>query len=138
MISPTRPLTTSLIACAGPPVYGTVNSLISARLCKSSAVRCVSLPTPVIAQSLHSMGPTKKFAVPGHRISVPDMPKTVGDLPEGDTLVYLITIGGKFRIFLLRSANSIEKAGRGTKPGVGPVASDLSHTRLEFCPRSVD
>src|SRR5262245_16009111 len=59
MISPTRPLTTSLIACAGPPVYGTVNSLISARLCKSSVVRCVSLPTPVIAQDI---APGRAFA----------------------------------------------------------------------------
>src|SRR5262249_14005010 len=59
MISPTRPLTTSLIACAGPPVYGTVNSLISPRLCKSSAVRCVSLPTPVTAQDI---APERAFA----------------------------------------------------------------------------
>jgi len=38
---------------------------------------------------LHSLGPTKKYAVPGHRMSVPTTPTTVGELPEGDTLIYL-------------------------------------------------
>ena len=38
--------------------------------------------------SVHSMGGTKKYAVPGHLVSVPSSPPTkVGDLPEGDTLI---------------------------------------------------
>jgi hypothetical protein len=59
--------------------------------------------------SLHSMGPTKKFAVPGHLISVPEAPTTVGDLPEGDSLIYQITLADGFRIFLQSTANFIER-----------------------------
>src|SRR5207237_1372240 len=42
---------------------------------------------------LHSMGPIKKYAVPGHLVTVPaSAPSKVGEMPEGDTLIYLITI----------------------------------------------
>ena len=85
--------------------------------------------------SLHSMGPTKKYAVPGHRFSVPDQPMTVGDLPEGDSFIYLITIGGKFRIFLMSSANYIEPAIRGLKPDVALVASIFANQIHDFTPR---
>lgn len=40
-----------------------------------------------VFRGLHSLGPTKKFSVPGHRFSAPSTPKVVGDLPEGDTLI---------------------------------------------------
>jgi hypothetical protein len=72
---------------------------------------------------LHSMGPTKKHAVPGHLYSVPPPPTTVGDMPEGDSLIYLITIGGKFSIFLMSTANFVERAIAGIKPDVALVAS---------------
>jgi L-ascorbate metabolism protein UlaG (beta-lactamase superfamily) len=88
--------------------------------------------------SLHSMGPTKKFVVPGHRISVPDMPQTVGDLPEGDTLAYLITVGGRFRIFLMSSANYVEQALRGLRPDVAFVASIFANQIHDFTPRLLE
>jgi L-ascorbate metabolism protein UlaG (beta-lactamase superfamily) len=54
---------------------------------------------------LHSLGPIKKYAVPGHLYSVPAAaPTKVGELPEGDSLIYLITIGGKYRIFAQSTA----------------------------------
>jgi hypothetical protein len=84
------------------------------------------------------MGPTKKFAVPGHRISVPEIPKTVSDLPEGDTLIYLITIGGRFRVFLMSSANYIEQALRGLKPDVALVASIFANQIHDFTPRLLE
>lgn len=87
---------------------------------------------------LHSLGPTKKFAVPGHRISVPEVPKTVGELPEGDTLIYLLTIGGKFRVFLMSSANYVERALSGLKPDVALVASIFSNQIQDFTPRLLD
>ncbi len=84
---------------------------------------------------LHSMGATKKFAVPGHLYSVPPMPTTVGELPEGDSLIYLITIRGKYRIFLMSTANYIERAITGLKPDVALVASIFANQIHDFTPR---
>ena len=84
---------------------------------------------------LHSMGPTKKHAVPGHLYTVPAAPTKVGDLPEGDSLIYLITIGGKFRIFLMSTANYIERAITGLRPDVALVASIFANQIHDFTPR---
>jgi L-ascorbate metabolism protein UlaG (beta-lactamase superfamily) len=84
---------------------------------------------------LHSMGPTKKFAVPGHLYQVPVMPTTVGEMPEGDSLTYLITIGGKYRIFLMSTANYNERAIAGLKPDVALVASIFANQIHDFTPR---
>ncbi len=84
---------------------------------------------------LHSMGPTKKHAVPGHLYHVPSPPTMVGELPEGDSLIYLITIGGKFRIFLMSTANFVERAIAGIKPDVAMVATIFANQIHDFTPR---
>jgi L-ascorbate metabolism protein UlaG (beta-lactamase superfamily) len=84
---------------------------------------------------LHSMGPTKKHTVPGHLYSVPPPPTTVGDMPEGDSLIYLITIGGRFSIFLMSTANFVERAIAGIKPDVALVASIFANQIHNFTPR---
>ena len=84
---------------------------------------------------LHSMGPTKKHAVPGHLYAVPAAPTTVGELPEGDSLIYLITVGGKFSIFLMSTANFIERAIAGLKPDVALVATIFANQIHDFTPR---
>ena len=73
--------------------------------------------------ALHSMGPTKKFAVPGHLLSVPPAPTTVGDLPEGDSLIYQITLDDGFSIFLMSTANFVEREIAGLRPDVALIAS---------------
>ena len=73
--------------------------------------------------SLHSMGSTKKFAVPGHLLSVPPAPTTVGDLPEGDSLIYQITLDDGFTIFLMSTANFVEREIAGLRPDVALIAS---------------
>ena len=86
--------------------------------------------------SVHSMGGTKKYAVPGHLVSVPPSPPTkVGDLPEGDTLIYVLTVGGKFTVFLMSSGNYIERAIAGLKPDVALVAPLFSNNTHAFTPR---
>jgi L-ascorbate metabolism protein UlaG (beta-lactamase superfamily) len=84
---------------------------------------------------IHSMGPTKKHAVPGHLFQVPAPPTKIADMPEGDSLIYLITVGGKFRIFLMSTANYIERAITGLKPDVALVASIFSNQIHDFTPR---
>ena len=88
--------------------------------------------------SVHSMGGTKKYAVPGHVVSVPSTPPTkLGDLPEGDTLIYVLTIGGKYSIFLMSSGNYIERAIAGLRPDVALIAPLFSNNTHAFTPRLV-
>ena len=88
--------------------------------------------------SVHSMGGTKKYAVPGHVPSVPAAPPTkLGDLPEGDTLIYVLTIGGKYTIFLMSSGNYIERAIAGLRPDVALIAPLFSNNTHAFTPRLV-
>ncbi len=91
--------------------------------------------TVEVFPGLHSLGPTKKFVVPGHLYQVPPMPTTVGDMPEGDSLIYLITIGGRYRIFLMSTANYNERAIAGLKPDVALVASIFANQIHDFTPR---
>ena len=91
-----------------------------------------------IFPSVHSMGGTKKYAVPGHIVSVPSTPPTkLGDLPEGDTLIYVLTIGGKYSIFLMSSGNYIERAIAGLRPDVALIAPLFSNNTHAFTPRLV-
>ena len=88
--------------------------------------------------SVHSMGGTKKYAVPGHVVSVPSAPPTkLGDLPEGDTLIYVLTIGGKYSVFLMSSGNYIERAIAGLRPDVALIAPLFSNNTHAFTPRLV-
>jgi L-ascorbate metabolism protein UlaG (beta-lactamase superfamily) len=88
--------------------------------------------------SVHSMGGTKKYAVPGHLVSVPASPPTkVGDLPEGDTLIYVLRIAGKYTVFLMSSGNYIERAIAGLKPDVALVAPLFSNNTVDFSSRLV-
>jgi L-ascorbate metabolism protein UlaG (beta-lactamase superfamily) len=88
--------------------------------------------------SVHSMGGTKKYAVPGHLVSVPaSSPTKVGDLPEGDTLIYVLRIGGKYTIFLMSSGNYVERAIAGLKPDVALIAPLFSNNTVDFTPRLV-
>jgi L-ascorbate metabolism protein UlaG (beta-lactamase superfamily) len=85
---------------------------------------------------LHSMGPIKKYAVPGHLTTVPASPPgKVGDMPEGDSLIYLITIGGKYRIFAMSTANYVEREISGLRPDAALLAS-IFYTQIhDFTPR---
>src|SRR5215475_9683723 len=52
MTSETRPAVTSVSDCAEPPAYGTICSLMLARICSNSPVKWVNLPTPVTAYEM--------------------------------------------------------------------------------------
>ncbi|MGH9042581.1 MAG: MBL fold metallo-hydrolase [Acidimicrobiia bacterium] len=71
---------------------------------------------------LHSMGPTKKYALPGHLLDDPPAPAVVGDLPEGDSLCYLLTIDDGPSAFLMSTANFVERNLAGIEPDVALIA----------------
>jgi L-ascorbate metabolism protein UlaG (beta-lactamase superfamily) len=78
--------------------------------------------TVEVLAGLHSMGPTKKYALPGHLLADPPEPKVVGDLPEGDSLCYLLTIDDGPSLFLMSTANFVERNLSGIRPDVALVA----------------
>jgi L-ascorbate metabolism protein UlaG (beta-lactamase superfamily) len=71
---------------------------------------------------LHSLGPTKKFAIPGHLFADPEPPRVVDDLPEGDSLCYLLTVDDGPSLFLMSTANFVERAFVGIRPDAALVA----------------
>jgi L-ascorbate metabolism protein UlaG (beta-lactamase superfamily) len=74
--------------------------------------------------SIHSLGPNKKFAFPGHLVADPPAPRAIRDLPEGDSLCYLLTIEERFSVFLMSTANFDERALAGLpRPDVALVAA---------------
>ena len=82
---------------------------------------------------LHSLGPTKQYNPPSHLYSVPTQaPSKVADLPEGDTLIYQITVGDDFRIFSMSSANYIERWITGLQPDVALIASIFASSIHDF------
>jgi L-ascorbate metabolism protein UlaG (beta-lactamase superfamily) len=84
---------------------------------------------------LHSMGATKKYALPGHLVSDPPAPKVVGDLPEGDTLCYLLSIDDGPSVFLMSSANFAERAFAGIRPDVALIAGIFRNQIRDYTDR---
>ena len=84
---------------------------------------------------LHSLGPTKKFAVPGHLLADPPEPTVVGDLPEGDSLCYLLTIDDGPSVFLMSTANFAERAFTGIRPDVALIAGIFRNQIRDYAER---
>jgi L-ascorbate metabolism protein UlaG (beta-lactamase superfamily) len=84
---------------------------------------------------LHSLGPTKKFALPGHRFTDPPAPTMVGDLPEGDSLCYLLTIDDGPSVFLMSTANFVERALAGIRPDVALIAGIFRNQIRDYAER---
>ena len=84
---------------------------------------------------LHSLGDTKKYVLPGHLLSDPPQPKVIRDLPEGDTLCYLLTIDDGPSLFLMSSANFVERAFAGIRPDVALVAGIFRNQIRDYTER---
>jgi hypothetical protein len=78
---------------------------------------------------LHSMAANKKFALPGHLLDDPPAPNVVGDMPEGDSLCYLLTVDDGPSVFIMSSANFVERNLSGIRPDVALVAG-LFHDQI--------
>jgi L-ascorbate metabolism protein UlaG (beta-lactamase superfamily) len=71
-----------------------------------------------VIHGLHGFDANKKYIVPTHLITVPPMPQTVEDLPEGDTLIYHIRIADRYSIVAMSTGNYIERNLTGLRPDV--------------------
>lgn len=71
-----------------------------------------------VMHGLHGLDPNKQFIEPRHLYGVPPMPRTVADLPEGDSLMYHIRIADRYSIVLMSTGNFIERNLTGLRPDV--------------------
>ena len=81
--------------------------------------------TVEVFHALHALsGQPPQVPFPGTRLgAVPPRPMTVADLVEGETLAYLITVDGRFRILALSTGNFDEQALAGVRPDLAIVAA---------------
>lgn len=86
--------------------------------------------------SLHGLSATKQILAPHHLITVPAPPPSVSvDFPEGDTFAYQITVADRFRMFVMGTANYIERALTGLQPDLALLAVPNYTETYQYVPR---
>lgn len=77
--------------------------------------------TVEVFRSLHSQMSDHGYFAPGRRVSPPRRPSTLGDLVEGDTLAYQVSVDGGPKIFLMGASNFAERELTGVRPDVALI-----------------
>lgn len=90
--------------------------------------------TVEVVASLHSRNPAYSIGFPGQRMSVPPEPATIGDLPEGDTLAYQVTVAG-LKVFFMGASDFVERNLAGLAPDVAMVAVPSTDVTYRYVPR---
>ncbi|MCO1598017.1 MBL fold metallo-hydrolase [Micromonospora sp. RHAY321] len=91
--------------------------------------------TVEVVGSLHSRNPSYSVAFPGVRVSQPALPATIADLPEGDTLSYLLRVDGGPSVYLTGASDVAERNLTGLAPDVAMVAMQSATTTGDYLPR---
>ncbi|MTE21016.1 MBL fold metallo-hydrolase [Streptomyces sp. TRM43335] len=89
--------------------------------------------TVEVLRSLHSMGDDYGYFAPGRRTTPPKPPATLGDLVEGETFAYQVSVAGGPRILLMGATNFIEREMAGIRPDVATIPM-TSHSALHRYP----
>ena len=92
--------------------------LPEAKLVPCKGGECIQFDgyTIEVIPSLHALGAAKKVLFPGRLTSVPAIPRTIKDMPEGDTFIYLLTVDQTFQIFVMSAGSFVERAIAGLRP----------------------
>lgn len=85
--------------------------------------------TVEVFRSLHSQQPDHGYFAPGHKTAPPRHPTVLGDLVEGDTLAYQLTVDGGPSILLMGASNFAERELSGIRPDIAAIAM-TSHSAL--------
>ncbi|MGC4748995.1 MBL fold metallo-hydrolase [Micromonospora sp. DT201] len=88
-----------------------------------------------VVSSLHSRNAGYAVAFPGVRVSQPAKPATIGDLPEGDTLGYLLRVDGGPSVYFTGASDVAERNLTGLAPDVAMVAVQSATTTGDYLPR---
>jgi L-ascorbate metabolism protein UlaG (beta-lactamase superfamily) len=85
--------------------------------------------TVEVFRSLHSRQPDHGTFAPGRRAAPPRRPAVLGDLVEGDTLAYQVSVDGGPSILLMGASNFVERELTGIRPDVAAVPMS-SHSAI--------
>ncbi|GAA3453741.1 MBL fold metallo-hydrolase [Dactylosporangium matsuzakiense] len=91
--------------------------------------------TVEVVASLHSRNPAYSLAFPGVRVTPPPPPRTIADLPEGDTLAYQVTIAGGPKVFFMGGSDFVERNLTGLDPDVAMLALPSGGVVHDYTPR---
>ncbi|MFC6015192.1 MBL fold metallo-hydrolase [Plantactinospora solaniradicis] len=94
--------------------------------------------TVEVVASLHSRNAAYSMGIPGVRLSQPAKPRTVADLPEGDTLAYQLTVKNGPAVFFMGGSDFVERNVSGLAPDVAMIAMASSDATHEYIPRLID
>ncbi|MDT0346013.1 MBL fold metallo-hydrolase [Streptomyces litchfieldiae] len=89
-----------------------------------------------VIASLHSRNAAYSMAFPGVRTSPPaTRPTTIGELPEGDTLAYQVTVKGGPSVFFMGASDFVARNLTGLAPDVAMIAIPSSDAVHDYVPR---
>ncbi|WP_433129960.1 MBL fold metallo-hydrolase [Micromonospora sp. CA-240977] len=91
--------------------------------------------TVEVVGSLHSRNPSYSVAFPGVRVTQPPPPATIADLPEGDTLGYLLRVDDGPSVYFTGASDVAERNLTGLAPDVAMVAMQSATTTGDYLPR---
>ena len=92
-----------------------------------------------VVSALHSRNGSWSMAFPGVRTSPPSpAPRTIADLPEGDTLSYQLTVTGGPSVFFMGASDFVERNLRGLNPDVAMLALPSTTATHEYVPRLIE
>ncbi|MGC4805138.1 MBL fold metallo-hydrolase [Micromonospora sp. DT233] len=91
--------------------------------------------TVEVVGSLHSRNSSYSMAFPGVRVTRPQPPTTIADLPEGDTLAYQLRIADGPAVFFMGASDFVERDLAGLAPDVAMVALPSSAATADYVPR---
>jgi L-ascorbate metabolism protein UlaG (beta-lactamase superfamily) len=91
--------------------------------------------TVEVVSSLHSRNASYSMAFPGVRVAVPPKPGTVGDLPEGDTLAYHVTVQDGPSVFFMGASDFVERNLAGLAPDIAMIAVPATDATHDYVPR---
>ncbi|MET0491536.1 MAG: MBL fold metallo-hydrolase [Actinoplanes sp.] len=91
--------------------------------------------TVEVVSSLHSRNGSYSMAFPGIRTAVPAPPRTIADLPEGDTLAFQVTPRGGPSVFFMGASDFAARNLAGLAPDVAMIAVPSTHSTHDYVPR---
>ncbi|MFI8932247.1 MBL fold metallo-hydrolase [Streptomyces sp. NPDC053474] len=92
-----------------------------------------------VASSRHSRGGSYSYFAPGTLHAPPAAaPRTVADLPEGDTLAFKVTPDGAPSALFMGASDFDERSFRGLEPDIAMVAVASSASTYRYVPRLLD
>ncbi|MEU4676239.1 MBL fold metallo-hydrolase [Micromonospora sp. NPDC023737] len=91
--------------------------------------------TVEVVASLHSRNASYAVAFPGVRVNPPAKPATIADLPEGDTLNYVLRVAGGPTVFFMGASDFVARNLAGIAPDVAMVALNSTTVTADYVSR---